>query len=804
MPVKYLLASFYILLFSIIALPAIAQNTGSIRGKLFEKNTPLAFVHITVFQKEDSTNALQNVFSDTTGKFVFTTLPFGQYLLHFQIIGYLPAQAYLEINTQRPAADAGKVILAPDTKQLKTVTVTAQKALIQKTPKGFIVNAAANLTQLGGTATDLLRNTPTVTVDAEGVITLRGKSPLILINGRNSGITRTDQIAASSIETIEIINNPSAQYDADAEGGIINIKLKKNKQPGTNGALAMGAGAGAKGRFNSAFLLNHKSGKMNYAIAYDNRFAGRTRNITGDRVNFDIPDEYYLTQVRADERKEQLQNIRLNIDYSPNAKNSLGLEVIGNGEGKDNDEFLTNTIHTQANKFGSKNTRRSIEIGREKVAEAALNYSHRYANKQKEFSASVSTALGNEEENTDITSQALSETDDPEGAATLQKTYNYQNTNVTNLKADYVFPVSAKALIATGYKGVLRFLDADFQSLDYMGGIYLPNPQASNIFTFKEQVHAAYAQYSAFTGEANNPLLRYDVGLRAEEVGNNGNTSTNQIAFNNNYFNLFPSANIAWYQAAAEFWKLSYSRRINRPGLGQLNPFVDITDSLNQHGGNPYLQPELVHSFELGYSKDWKNTSVYSILYYRNASNSIRQYTVVDSNGVGLTKPANFGKSTTYGIENIFTAKPFTWYDLNLSISLFEQKIEETDPALAVANSVLSWNGKWINNFVLWPGSKLQVIGVYNSPVALPQGKRIAVYNADLGFQQKVGKGNARLGLVVTDLFQTQQSGYKLSAPNFTYNRIGWVDSRAVLLTFAYTFGTSFKEKLLENKFTND
>jgi hypothetical protein len=792
------------LLLCCISVSVLGQGKGSIYGKVMDGIAPMEFVTVTLFSGNDYTVFEQNTTSDSVGIFLFEGLAVGKYQLKFKLLGFKSSQLKVDIGNDKLNVDAGEIAMLTDTKQLQSVTVASQKSIIKKTAQGFIVNANSNITQAGGTATDLLRNTPTVVVDAEGAITLRGKTPLILINGRNSSITGTDQIPASSIESIEIINNPSAQYDASAEAGIINIKLKKNKQKGTNGALVLGAGLSTKGRVNSSLLLNHKTAKWNIGLAYDNRFAGRIRNIEADRVNFDIPDAYFLNQRRADDRLEKLQNLRLNIDFSPNASNSIGFEATGTLEGQDNNEALTNLLLSKANNFDAKNTRTSREIAKEKVAEFALNYSRQFANKRKEFTANISTSFNKDRENTDINSQAYSATDAAMGNLFLQKTHNYENSNVTNIKTDFVQPLTSKSTIGMGYKAILRYLDADFLSQDNIAGLYVTNTAASNLFTFHEQVHAGYVQYSGFTGEESSPKLKYEIGIRGEQVWNNGNTAGNQIAFSNNYFNVFPTANLAYYKHSNEFWKLSYGRRINRPGLGQLNPFVDITDSLNQHGGNPYLKPELVHSFELGYSKDWEKLSIYSVLYYRIASNTIRGFTVLQSSGVAISKPANFGNVVTYGIENIFSAKPSPKYDFNLSVSLFQQNIDGGSKGYEVANNVFSWYGKLINNFALWGGSKLQITGVYNAPIALPQGRRIAIYNVDLGLQQKLGKGNARLGLVVTDIFNTQKSGQLLTGSNFTYNRIAKVDTRAILVTFACTFGGIFKEKLLENKFSND
>ena len=795
----------YFLLFAcLLSRVSFSQNAGSIQGKVSGKSGSIEFATVSLFTTIDSSKGVRNSITDSSGHFQFTALKSGKYQLRIETIGYTSTKINIHLISQQIPMDVGIITLSTDSKQLKEVMVTSQKKLIQKTAQGLIINAAANLTQLGGTATDLLRSTPTIVVDEDGVITLRGKTPLILINGRNTGLTNPNQIPASSIETIEIINNPSAKYDAASEGGIINIKLKKNKKSGTNGALALGAGVSTKGRVNSSLLLSHKTKKFNVAIAYDNRFSGRTRHINADRVNFYLPNEYYLGQYRSDGRLELLQALRLNVDFSPNAKTTIGFEANTIKEGQDNEEDLTNTLQTQARQFNSKYKRFSNEIARSTKAEMAVNFNHQFAIKKKELSASISTSFDLDKENTDINTQPFKETNIAQGDPFLQRTHNYENGNITNLKTDYTHPVSEHVLITTGYKATLRSIDADFQSLNKTSGLFIPVAASSNIFKYREQIHAGYIQYSGFTGKEDNPKWKYDIGLRAEQVWNNGNTESNIISFSNNYFNLFPTASIAYFKATEEFWKMSYSRRIKRPNLGELNPFVDITDSLNQHGGNPYLKPELIHSLEVGYSKDWEKVSIYSTIFYRFANNSIRSYTIIKPNGVAITIPQNFGNAVTYGVENIFTAKPSNLYDFNVSISLFQQNINGSNVAYDLANNVVSWYGKIINNIVCWPGSKLQIIGIYNSPIALPQGKIMSIYNVDAGFQQKIGKGNSHIGLVVTDIFNTLKSGKQLYGSNFSYERISKVDARAVLITFAHTFGTSFKDKLLENKFSND
>ena len=276
---------------------------GKITGNVVNNNKPVEFATVTISNEQDANKVLFYEATDSLGAFSFTNLNYGTYLLKVKLVGFLPISKNATLNANGSALNFKDLNLIQDASELSKVTVTAQKKMIEKTTEGFIINTANNITQIGGTATDLLKATPTVTVDNDGVITLRGKTPLILINGRNSSLANTDQIAASGIESIEIINNASSKYDANAESGIINIKLKKNKQAGTNGAIALGGGIGAKGRINSSIILNNKVGKWNIGLGYDNRFAGRTRKIESNRTNYNLVDNYSIIQNRNDNHR---------------------------------------------------------------------------------------------------------------------------------------------------------------------------------------------------------------------------------------------------------------------------------------------------------------------------------------------------------------------------------------------------------------------------------------------------------------------------------------------------------------------
>ncbi len=771
-------------------------------GQIKEKQTPLEFATVTIFHLPDTLHAIQSVTTDSAGYFSFTKPVVGDYRLTVRLIGYQYFVSTFHVNGTADERIAMDYALVRDASMLQQVTVSSQKKLIESTNTGFVVNAAANITQAGGTATDLLRNTPTVSVDAEGAITLRGKAPLILVNGRNSALTNPDQIPASSIESIEIINNADARYDANAESGIINIKLKKNKQNGTNTAIALGTGLGSRGRVSSSLLFNRKSGKLNIGLGYDNRFAGRTRQINATRTNYFLPDAYLLNQFRDDKRLEQLQNLKLTMDYAISKRDQLSLELIGTMEGQDNNETLNSFLSKQNKSFVFNTSRNSIEIERNYAAEMALVYERKFSDERRALAVSITTSPEDNKQNTDITSQDLTKDYAATGTPYLQRTHNYENQNITEAKFDESFPVSVTGKLEIGYKGLFRNILSDYETSDRISGNYIANPAASNVFRFREQVHAGYVQLHGAFGDFAESKWKYHLGLRAEQVNNNGKVQSTGTGFTNQYLKLFPSVQFVFQPVEGTSWKLGYNKRINRPGLGQLNPFVDITDSLSPHGGNPNLQPEIIHAFEWGYAHSFKNASLTTGIFYRYSQNSIRNYYLLQPNGSVLNTPVNIGNASLYGWETVLSLTPFHGYDLNASVTVFDQRYNGSNVATDAVQEGWSWNGKLINNFAPSKNTKLQLTGSYIAPQITPQGNRIAQYFVDMGFQQKLGKGNTRLGITITDLLNTLRSGNNNLAASFSQYRYSKADTRAIMLTFACTFRSAFKEKLMENKFS--
>ncbi len=785
----------------LVASSVFSQKNGKIIGNIIDNQNPLEYATVTIATTEDTTKVINYTITDSTGNFSIENIQFGDYQIKVSLIGYISSSKNISLKNEILLKNW---TLSKDTKTLNEVVISSQKKLIEKTSDGFIINAATNIAQVGGTATDLLKSTPTVSIDGDGAITMRGKKPLILINGRNSKLSNTDLIPASSIESIEIINNVSAKYDANAQSGIINIRLKKNKLNGTNGAAALAIGKGSRARVSSSFIVNHKTETWNIGLGYDNRFAGRTKLITGNRTNLNIADDFQLNQERNDERVERLQNLKFNVDYVPNAIYSFSLEAIGNAEEQDNDEKLRTFVYKQNNNFNNGNDRHSLEYERTKVAEFALNFNRRFDNEEKTLSAGLSTSLDKGRENTDITTIGLDASGTSLLGNILQKTHTYENSSESYVFLDYAIPLSEKGILETGFKGTFRTNINDFESSKLVGNEFIINPTSTNIFKYNEYINAFYFAYHAYIGTKEKPYWKYGIGLRFEQVSNEGKTNSNSTNFKNTYEKLFPTADISYILGENAYWKLSYGKRINRPDLDEFNPFVDITDALNPHSGNPYLKPEIIQALELGYNKTWNKLSFSCNLFYRYSENSIRNLLQPQGNGVVLRLPVNIGNAINYGIENVLSLNISSFYDFNASVSLLQQELNGAILTDELLQKSFYWFGKMIHNFSITKNSKLQIIGNYNAPNITPQGRQIAFYNIDLGFQHKLGTGNARLGIVAVDIFNTLASGQKLSTTEFISSRYSKADSRAIMFTFGYTFKSIFKEKLMENKFSRE
>ncbi len=591
-----------------------AQNStmGKISGRVLDKSKaqPVEFANVVVKRSGDST-VVKGVVTDPKGEFVLENLKFGQYDLTVFFVGYQKLTlTKVMITPQGPNARLEKIELTEDSKQLAEITVEGKAEFIQTTPDGIIVTPSANPTQTGGTATDVLQQVPSVQVDANGGVTLRGGNPNILINGRNSsfgggggrgmgmggggGGGGLDQISADEIESIEINTNPSARFDADGVGGMINIRLKRDRQLGTHGNFNFNLGnrwrTGLGGR------INHRTDKWNFFASYFGRLDKRlgedlTERFTDTYTSLNpIIDRTYLNQARNNRTVGQFHNVRAGIDYYFSEKESITFEAMyGFRNFESTGALRSRTVTANDNSFRLGNNQDNTTLDKGNNYEFSLNYKKEFAKKRQEMMASITTSFGDGRQILDLVNQAvLADGSILDLPSNLQQNgLNANRNNTTSMQFDYSHPVGKNGLFETGYKGIIRTLntDADWSRLNRQTQVFEPNNLISNAYSYDENVQAIYTAYKNKWGKFD-----YNAGLRFEQVWYGGNlTAENQQEnFDRQYFNIFPTARIAYNinQKASEFIKLSYSRRIDRPGFGDLNPFRDISNPLNIRLGN--------------------------------------------------------------------------------------------------------------------------------------------------------------------------------------------------------------------------
>lgn len=777
----------------------LAQVNGSISGKVLDKDKkPVEFANIALVRAGDST-AVKGGISDANGDFKIVNVPFGKYELQFFFVGYQrKILKDVTVTAQSPFVKLDNVELAEDARQLSEIVIEQKQEFIQTNSEGITIKPDANLTQVGGTATDVLRNAPSVNVDANGNITLRGASPNILINGRNSGMAGggmmrgmgrfggqgggLDQILAEDIESIEISNNPGARFDAEGMGGLINIRLKRDRQLGTHAAF--NAGMGNRLRYNTSIRVNHREKKWNIFGSYNLRRDKRLGSNELDRTTYLPTGLEYLDQDGSQVRRSFSQNFRMGYDYYFSDKEQISLEA-GYGFRSNRSDEITQSLFLNENlTLTEKQVRNNDETGNGHNFEGSVLYKKELAKPKQEVSLSWNSSVFTDYEKSDLLDEfsdgnglPLPETPDP------QRTINYSKNAIHTFQADYAHPLSKNAILETGYKGVFRSLNNnfDFDRLSSFSGQWENDDVQSNDFLYEENVHAAYVQYRSKWNK-----LDYSAGIRVEQVWLKG-ISNVDTRFNKDYFNIFPSARLAYNFKETESLKLSYTRRINRPNFFDLNPFRDISNPLAIRTGNPDLNPELLHSLEFSYNRFWEKIVIIPSLFYRRKNSAIQRVVTIDDQGIALFRPQNIGFSETYGFEMITTVDIKKWWNINLSYSYFNTNVDGGNQGSDELNSsATSWNTKLISSFTLPKDFKIQVNSGYYSPVAQAQGTNIARYSTDIAISKSILNKKGNLVLNFSDIFYTLRFGGNTFGSNFEQTTAIQRDTRMVMLNFRY------------------
>lgn len=798
--------------------PVIRVESNAVFGKIMDQTTGkgLGAVSVQLFGGAASDSLFGAMFTRQNGDFRFSNLPkTDSFKLIISAVGYANETLVFPYGTAATEGalqkDLGNILLQREAQTLSTVTVTAQRPALEMGIDRRIFSVDKSLTATGGTAVDVMKNIPSVTVDVDGNVTLRNSTPQIFVDGRPTILT-LDQIPADNIERVEIITNPSAKFDAASTGGILNVVLKKNKRVGFNGVVS--AGVGYPDIYNGNVSLNTRQGKFNFFVSGSyNQSGGKSKSETERQNKADGVTKNYFNQYSQNKRLRRFGSVRFGLDYFLDNRNTISVTQ-GFVNGRFNNNETQDQEYLNASKilerYGDRFSKEKFSFDR-KTTE--LNYTHKFPNPGKELTASVRYNYGDGGGTTHITNSFYypngSEYSSP---AIVRNTSGNDNDQVT-IQVDFENPIGENAKLETGVRSYINNYQNQFLSYGLNNGIETLLP-LSNDIEYQETVNAFYVTYSN-----RIKTFSYQAGLRAEQSHFDGHLLDSGKDFGYRYPDsfdrlfdaLFPSLFLTKQLSDDAEMQLNYSRRIRRPNFWQLNPFIDISDPLNLRQGNPELRPEFTNSFEWNYSQRYKSGSLLASVYYRNNQGDITRYSdtiskeqynqlnnaAVDPNAI-LNTFINAQSTNRLGAELTVQHKIGANFDITPTINAEYQKVKANVNDLNLSNEGINWEAKLITNYrirtknpSLFDNLSFQMIGEYESPRFMPQGTRIPEYSVDLALRKEFLKDKrASLTLSVNDIFWTDRDGSIYDTETFyqeSYRR----NIRSFRLNFSYRFGNA-------------
>ncbi len=775
--------------------PAAAPAETRVTGTLLTPETrqPVEFAAVTLKRADDTVAG--STLTDQRGRFTLEKIPAGDYAVTYgRVGGVFRTTATFQINAARAQIDLGRLELADEPLQLKKFEVTAKQAAQLNAIDRKVYNVGQEIHSLTGTASDLLQNVPSVDVDIEGNVSLRGSdNVLILINGRTSslmGQSRAEvlqQMPADSIEKIEVITNPSAKYKPDGTAGIINLVLKRKHDEGLSGTVSFNAGNSQ--RYNSSLSVNYRPGPFNVFLSYSVRQDDRRRTASDIRT---ITDPVTGVVTHADKRTVELSRpithlVRLGVDYAPDAANQFGVT------GSFNDRTFTrratdrNVVSDAGGVVASDYDRVRYDPEFERSTEAAGTYQHNFADAGHELKLELKSSDTKEGEPDHYTNTYRTPVQAP----------TFDNVLISNLErsheasVDYTQPLGGEAKFESGYDLTRESRDSDFYNeyLDPGSGAWVEDLTKSNRFILDRTIHAFYATYAHTFGSVG-----VQAGVRPEITTTESRLVTTGLTIPNDYARIYPSLHLTYRLAEAHEWQLNYSHRIHRPETEDLNPFPEYLDPFTLRAGNPHLRPEDIHSVETGYSYHQGDTSFTATGYYRYTYHGFTSLTTSLGNGILLTTRENLAVNRASGLELTANAELGGHVTLNFSSNTFFNTIDASNLGYSSSRSDVSWFGKVGLTWRVTPATQLQFNTKYASAILMPQGERRPMFLANIGLRHDLWQKKAALVLTVSDLFNSLKGENIVDTPLLHEVIVQRRSSRIIYLGITYNFGQPGKK----------
>jgi outer membrane receptor protein involved in Fe transport len=763
----------------------ICLEAQSIKGKITDKanKEAIGFANVFLFKKDAPTQAVNGAMTEENGSFEIKNVAAGSYILRVQMIGYKDLQREVEVTITDITLN--DLAMHGETEAIEKIEVVAEKELVKTDIGVRSYNVSKDLINKGGTALDVMQNIPSVQVDENNNVSLRGSSNLtILINGKQSGLMGTNpqavfqRIPASSIERIEVINNPSAKYDAEASGGIINIVLKTQQDDGFGGNI--GFNGGNFDRYNSSFDINYKKGKWNLYGSLNGNQDTRLSEATIFRRNF-IPNTTPIIDQRRDiYRFSQNYTSSVGVEFSPNNKNNFTFEANFGGGRNNSSETLNNFNRDADNSVLSQFFRFADERGTSFNQNYAVGYTRKFKKPRQELKLAASLANSQSDNFLDARQEDI-----------FQRTTEPNGNQMILLQADYTQPLSKEGWrIETGYKSIFRKVNNNFLLEDLENDIWVNNINFSNDFRFDEKVIGGYG---ILFGKFKD--FDFEAGVRIEQTYTTSELLTTQETFRNDYLNAFPNAAISYRLPKDQQLKFTFGRRINRPGFRQLNPFASFSNPLTLRSGNPFLRPEYTNAYELGYLKDWKQASFTGSAFYRNTTDVIQPFIRQLAGDTTLFAPLNIATAQNYGLELIGSYKVGKWLTLNADASFFRTIVNAQNVDDQALNDIFSWNTRLNATFNLKNNWRLQGMVFYRAPVATAQGTRKDLFMNSIGASKQVLKNRGTFTFRISDVAKSMRFGGTVNTPNLFNDFTFRGNTRTYMAGFSYRFGGEIKGK---------
>lgn len=779
----------------LFAQPGMGQFEGKIDGHIFDKisKAPLEYSNIVVFNLNDSTQ-VNGAVTDPEGYFSININRPGIFYIRFGFIGYKDLFIdTLRLNRTTRNLSLNEIYLEPQTYNLNEVVVQGEGAPITYHIDKKVINVSQQITSLSGSAVDVLENVPSVSVDIEGNVSLRGSGSFqVLIDGRPTILAPSEalqQIPASSIENIEIITNPSAKYNPEGTAGIINVLLKKNTLAGMSGIIE--ANVGLNDKYGGETILDYKKDdyQLNFGFDYNKRNF-EMNSLSENRTSF----QGITTTLNSNgtgSRNRTSYGLRGSLNINLDETNNLIFGVrYGDRDGKmNNNSFYRKSFSNSTliqNYINSSTRNRGGDF-----YELSLNYLHKFNKAGHELSGEIDYEYSNGSEG---------------NLTTLKEngiiTYGQRSTedgpdNEFRVKLDYVLPLSEDSKFEAGYQTEIELTDESNNVYEYDLSIddFLFKDQFSNQTKYDDFVHSIYSLYAGKLSSIN-----YQVGLRGEQTDRKIELLKTNESFKINELDIFPSFHLSSKLLDDHQIMASYTRRIQRPRGWELEPFDTWMDAYNLRRGNPSLKPEYIDSYELGYQILLGKSLVSFETYYRINHNKIEHIRSIYNADVNLISTQNVGKSYSLGAETMLNFDPISDWNVNLMGDFYNYKIEGNYFDQDFSKKSFSWSMRFNNSIKLSSTTQFQLNGMYNSPVITSQEERKSFFSLNLGVKQDLFDRLLSLTLQVRDLIKTSKHEMITQSPVIYQYSSFEPEAPMVMLNLRFNFNNYKKQERRENQ----